>query len=342
MRTERVGKKDLYVSFWQEDKNTWSVPKNLGPTLNTVTSESAPFLAADGRTLYFSSKGHPGYGSQDIYVTTRLDDSWENWTQPQNLGSIINTPNYDSYYTLPASGNYAYFTRYTQPKGGHSEIYRVKLAQAQKPDPVVLLSGKVINAVTKAPLEAAILYESLRSKEQLGVAQSNQETGLYKIVLPAGDAYGFLAEADGYIAINQNMDLTELDDYEERTLDLELIPIEKGQTIRLNNVFFETSRYNLKEAATLELDRLVDLLERYPKMQIEIAGHTDSKGGADYNKTLSQNRAKAVYDFLLKNNIPQKRIEYKGYGEDAPIADNETEKGRAENRRVEFKIIRIR
>lgn len=336
MRSDRVGAKDIYVSFWQEDSQTWSVPKNIGNTVNTVASEVAPFLAADGKTLYFSTSGHLGYGSNDIFVTTRLDDTWTNWTEPQNMGSNINSSKYDAYYTLPASGKFAYFIRYGDTT--RADIYRIPLTAAQKPKPVVLLSGRVIDAITKQPIEADILYESLTTNKELGAANSDKSTGLFKIVLPAGDNYGFLAEADDYIAINQNLDLTNLTDYEEKHLDIELYPIKSGQVIRLNNVFFETSKYTLKKAAELELNRLVNLLKKYPKMRIEIAGHTDSKGSDSYNNTLSTNRAKAVYDYLITKEIPTERLLYKGYGETKPIATNDTEEGREENRRVEFKI----
>lgn len=339
MRADRIGAKDIYVSFWQEEKKNWSIPKNLGATINTTFTEVAPFLAADGKTLYFSSSGHPGYGNNDIFVSTRLDDSWTNWTVPQNMGLGINSSKYDAYYTLPASGKFAYFIRYGENTG--ADIYRLPLTAAQKPKPVLLLSGRVIDAITKEPLGADILYESLSRKEELGVANSDKKTGRYQIVLPSGDNYGFLAEAEGYIAINQNLDLTNLEDYEEKQMDIELYPIKNGQTIRLNNVFFETSKYELKPAAALELNRLVQLLNKYPQMVIEIGGHTDSKGSDNYNYTLSKNRAKAVYDYLLTQAIPQKRLEYKGYGEKSPIATNKTEKGRKENRRVEFKINRV-
>jgi len=338
-RKDTYGGKDVYVSF-RKNNGRWSAPKNLGSVVNTPCSEVSPFLAADEKTLYYSSSCFLGYGSHDIYVTRRLDDTWTNWSAPKNLGPAINTKGFDAYYSITASGEYAYFSS-TNLNNRSSDIYRIRLQEEAKPKPVVLVKGHVYDKKTKKPIAAKILYESLTTGKEIGEALSKSGDGFYSIVLTAGEKYGFRAKAKGYAAINRNIDLTKLDSYEEIERDLFLVPIEKGQTVRLNNVFFEYDKTDIKEDTHLELDRLVALMKEYPNMKIEIGGHTDNKGSASYNKKLSTKRAKAIYDYLVSQGINRRRLSYKGYGETKPLKSNDTEAGRKANRRVEFKIIKL-
>lgn len=337
-RDDSYGLKDIYVSFLKQD-NTWTEPLNLGPTVNTVSSEVSPFLAADEKTLYYSTAGKLGYGRQDIFVSRRLDDTWTNWTEPENLGPTINTPFFDAYYSIPASGDYAYFSSTNNPN--KEDIFRIKLPEQAKPTPVVLVKGNVYNAKTKEPVSATILYESLTTGKEIGEARSTKDEGYYSIVLSAGDNYGFRANVKGFASINQNIDLSKLDAYKEINKDLYLVPLEQGQIIKLNNVFFDYNKFVINKETTLELDRLVQLMNEYPNMTIEIAGHTDNQGSDQYNLTLSRNRAKAVYDYLTSKQINKRRLTFNGYGKSKPIMSNDTEEGRQENRRVEFKIIKL-
>jgi len=337
-RDDSYGLKDVYVSFVKNDGN-WSAPKNLGPHINSVDSEVSPFLAADEKTLYFASAGLVGYGSHDIYVTRRLDDSWTNWSEPQNLGSTINTPGFDAYYSIPASGEYAYFSS-TNGKNGQ-DVYRIKLEQEAKPRPVVLVKGHVYNAKTQEPLAATIIYESLGTGKEIGEARSKSSTGFYSIVLPSGDKYGFRADAKGFASISQNIDLSELEQYDEINRDLFLVPLEEGQIIRLNNVFFEYDKTEITNETMPELDRLVLLMNEYPNMIVEIAGHTDDQGSVSYNKELSRKRAMAVYNYIVTTGVSKKRLTFKGYGEEHPLENNQSEEGRAINRRVEFRIVKL-
>lgn len=338
-RDDSRGKTDLYVSFLQ-DNGIWSEPKNLGNVLNTAAPEDTPFLASDNETLYFASAGHPGYGMNDIFMTRRLDDSWENWSKPVNLGSVINTSGWDSFFTIPASGEYAYFVSSYQSYG-RDDIFKIKLPDALKPKTVTLIAGKVLDAKSGKPLSARIIYQELPSGNELGQARSNKTSGEYKIVLPRGKKYAFLAEADGYIAINQFIDLRDADKYAEISRNLELVPIEKGQTIRMNNIFFETAKFELLEDSYAELDRVVDLLNKNPKLNILIEGHTDSIGKDEANLLLSEQRANAVLDYILSKGIEKSRLKTKGFGEKKPISNNNTEEGRQQNRRVQFKILEM-
>jgi len=336
-RDDTYGDRDLYVSFLKED-GKWSEPMNLGPTLNTAHAEIAPFLAGDETTLYFSSKGFSGYGGNDIFMTRRLDDTWKNWSEPENLGPTINTEKDDQYFNIPASGEHAYFSR--EFSLDNMDIYRVQMPIFLKPSPVILVKGKVFDSKTKKPISAKILYEKLPEGMEVGEATSTAGTGDYQIILPSGSNYGYRAESEGYIAISANVDLTDLKEYKEIEKDLYLVPIEKEEVFTLSNIFFDFDKANLKQESNPELNRLVKFLTSSPNIIIEIAGHTDSKGSDEYNQKLSERRAKSVHDYIVSNGISKPRVRYVGYGESRPIATNETDEGRTQNRRVEFKILK--
>jgi outer membrane protein OmpA-like peptidoglycan-associated protein len=333
------GEQDLYVSFL-DHSGKWTKPINLGSTINTPKSEITPFLAADGKSLYFSSNGRAGLGKYDIYVSKRLDDTWHKWSAPKNLGPEINTKGSDAYYSIPASGDYAYFVSNTNSLG-HGDIFRVSLHEAIKPLPVILISGKVLDKKTNSPVGCKISFFNLNDtiKEQ-GIAMSNTLTGEYKIILPCGNNYGYHAEAEGYIAMHENMNLIKITTYKEIKQNLYLIPIEIGGTVALNNVFFETGESVLINTSFSELDELIKILTNKPLIEIEIQGHTDNQGDEQMNMSLSEERARVVKDYLVKNGISESRIISKGYGSSRPLASNDDEETRKLNRRVNFVILK--
>lgn len=331
------GDMDLYVSFLGDD-GLWSEPMNLGPTINTKQYDDSPFLAADGITLYFASKGHGGQGDADIFMTRRLDKSWKKWSKPENIGKPFNTSGADITFYIPASGDYGYFSS-AEESFGRQDIFRAELPDQFKPKPVVLISGSVINSRTKKPLDATVIYEILPSGEEAGRARTNPKTGEYKIALPAGNKYGYRAEADGFISENKNLDLTNTTGYKEVKDDLKLVPIEAGESAVMNNLFFDFNKSKLNSDSYPELNRIVSTMNKYPRMRIEVAGHTDNVGSDDYNNKLSESRAKSVADYIFSKGIKKDRIESKGYGKSKPIADNGTDEGRQQNRRVELIIL---
>ncbi|UGS23120.1 OmpA family protein [Flavobacterium channae] len=328
-RPEGLGLKDLYVSSVKED-GTFSKPKSLGNVINTFDDEANPFLAADGKTLYFASKGHPGYGYYDLFVSKRLDDSWTNWSKPENLGNIINSTGYELSIFLSAKGDKAYV-------GREKDIWEID--NTVKQDPVALVKGKVYDSKTKKVMSAPIVYNALKTNKELGTAVSDPSTGSYSIVLPYGEKYSFMAEKEGYYAVTQNVDLSDLKEYKEIEVDLYLNPIEKGEIIRLNNIFFASGKYELLAESYGELDKLLQVLKSNSKMKIEISGHTDAVGADADNLTLSNNRANAVMNYLLGKGIAKDRLSAKGYGETKFIATNDTDEGKQLNRRVEFVIL---
>ena len=377
---------DLYVSFFEDGR--WTRPLELGDEINTKYSETTPFLSADGKTLYFSSDRPGGQGSQDIYLTRRLDDTWQHWRKPQNLGSPINTDEYDAYYSISAKGDYAYFmsgkgslgkkdifrlaiesaeTDESSPKSGGTEAggntssgkignapadaamadsrfgpSSTRSVTSQESDPVVLLSGTVLNQQTgKVPEDASVTYEDLSNGKVLGQAKPDPTTGKYKLVLPYGKNYGITAKAKGLIPTSTNLDLTtvrgrylELDDR-----DLSMVPLVKGNTATINNLFFDLGKATLKPESEPELKRILQVMKENTALVIEISGHTDNTGSDEINNKLSLERANAVKENLLKGGIDQARIKTKGYGKSKPKADNATEEGRQINRRVEIEIL---
>ena len=335
-----IGDLDIYVSFLQLDGN-WSTPMNLGPSINTSLADGTPFLAADGVTMYFCSRGYIGFGDYDIYMSKRLDDTWKNWTRPVNLGPKINSREGELGFSVSASGKYAYMYAYNNPVQ-KLDIYEVELSKTKsiQPEPVVLISGKVFDAKTKLPLAAKIVYETLPEGKDAGEANSNPQNGEYKIVLPKGGRYAYLAQANGYVAVNQNIDINELKLYTEIHQDLYLVPIEVGQTVQLNNVFFIQSKPELLPSSYPELERMIKFMQANPTVEIELEGHTDNQGDPQKNLILSEERVKVVKNYLTDHGIPATRIELHAFGGSQPIASNATEETRKLNRRVEFKILR--
>ncbi|MES2764991.1 MAG: OmpA family protein [Bacteroidota bacterium] len=330
------GNLDMYVSFLK-DNNEWSEPQNLGRDVNTAGQEATVFLAADGATIFFSSNGHNGYGDNDIFMSQRLDSTWTRWSEPQNLGASINSAGWDAYYSTDASGVQAYFVSENNSLG-KNDIFKVKLPPSLQIRAVVLVRGKVFNAKTKEPLSAQIIYESLEDGKTLGTAQTNPATGEYQIVLTAGKLYGFRAQAEKFIAVSQNIDLTQLAAFKETERNLALVPIEVGQTIVLNNLFFDYNETIVRSESYPELNRVAELLKQKPEMRITIKGHTDNVGGAQFNQVLSGKRAQAVAEYLFSQGANNNQVSIVGLGASQPVAKNDTEENRAKNRRVEFTI----
>jgi len=343
-REDSKGGRDLYVSFQKKD-SVWSEPINLGAIINTANEESAPFLASDDKTLYFSSNGFSGFGGADVYVSKRLDDTWTNWSEPQNMGPDINSKLDDLFFNIPSTSDFAYYSRGITED--NTDIYRIKLPVYKNPDPVVIVKGKLIDAKTGKPVGAKIIYERLPDGKEVGVVYSNPETGEYEIHLPAGQKYGVRAEADGHISESQNLDLTNVTkDGTVQTQDFRLAPI--GVTpiapdamIALNNIFFDFNKAVLKSESFPELNRIVTLMKEKNTMTVEISGHTDATGPEGYNLLLSEQRAKSVSKYLSDKGIDSGRISTTFFGETKPVETNDTKEGRKKNRRVEFKIIKL-
>lgn len=339
-REDSYGDRDLYVTFMQDD-SVWTEPLNLGNVINTSAEESSPFLAIDDKTLYFSSKGFSGFGGSDIYVSKRLDDSYTNWSTPENMGKTINSPLEDLFFNIPANSDYAYYSRGVSEN--NTDIFNVKLPIIQSPDEWVTVTGKLVDARNNTPIGAKIIYERLPDGKDMGIWQSDPKTGEFEIKLPLGFLYSIRAEAKNFISESQNIDLkspgTNKREIIFRLRPIEVVRIETNARFTLNSIFFDFDKAVLKPASFPELERVVQFMNENSTIIIEVAGHTDNIGTVPYNQNLSERRANAVKKFLTSKGIDTNRITTIGYGETRPKVSNDDEKdGREINRRVEFVI----
>jgi OmpA-OmpF porin, OOP family len=342
-RADTHGDRDLYVSFMQAD-SIWTEPLNMGPIVNSIADDIAPFLAIDDKTLYYSSKGFSGFGGFDVFMSRRLDDTWTNWSVPENLGKIINSQFDDLYFNLPGNSEYSYYSRGIDEN--NLDIFQAQLPPSLRPEIFVDVKGKLMDAKTDMPLGATIVYERLPDGKRLGVMESEPSTGEFDLKLPMGYFYSIHAEAKNYISESRNIDLRNLKDkkmnVEFRLRPIEIVPIEKEAIVRLNNVFFDFNKAILKPESFPELDRVVALLTERLAMTIEVDGHTDNIGTTAYNQKLSEKRANAVQAYLITKGIDKTRVTAKGFGETRPLVSNDDEiDGREINRRVEFKILKV-
>lgn len=353
-REDSRGSRDLYVSFARND-SSWSEPLNLGSIVNTAGEESAPFLASDDKTLYFSSNGFSGYGGSDVYMSRRLDDTWTHWSEPENLGPDINSKLDDLFFNIPSTSDYAYYSRGVTKD--NNDIFRIKMPMFLSPEPIIIVRGKLVDSKTGKPIGAKIIYEQLPGGKEAGITYSDPVTGEYEIHLPGGYLYGFRAEAKDHLSENQSLDLRDVKkDGTVQTKDITIAPIEQtvttvepinvtpiqeNATIRLNNIFFDFESATLRSESYPELDRIVSMMNERSAMQVEIAGHTDNIGSDDYNMRLSQRRSNAVANYLIGKGIVKERITVTYFGETKPVDTTNTKVGNRKNRRVEFKIIKM-
>ncbi len=315
-------------------------PQNLGDVVNSEKADGSPFIHPDGRTLFFSSNGHVGMGNFDLFVTRLQADG--TWSKPENLGYPINTHGEERSLIVNAKGRLAMIASERQDSYGGLDIYSFEIPESIQPERVTYVKGKVYDAQTNEPLGADCRLLNLKDGELAAIQRSSEFDGSYLVVLPIGKEYAFNVDKPGYMFYSENFSLKDLADPEKAyVMDIPLQPIREGKSVVLNNIFFDYDEYALKDESYAELQKLHGFMQNNPEVSIEIGGHTDNKGSAAYNKTLSENRAKSVYDYLIDNGIDTDRLTYKGYGFEEPIADNQTEKGRAKNRRTEFKIIKI-
>ncbi|MCF8229878.1 MAG: OmpA family protein [Bacteroidales bacterium] len=330
------GSSDIWKSTIKDGH--WTKPVNLGWPVNTSKEEMAPFIHPDDKTLYYSSAGHSGMGSADLFVSRK--DSTGLWGTPVNLGYPINTEEDEINLIVSPGGQQAYISSNKEGGRGNYDIYVFELYDAIKPEPVTYLKGKVFDANTLESLQASFELIDLETQQTRVESFSDKESGEFLLVIPVGQDFALNVSREGYLFYSDHFSLSEVKAKTDPYLkDIPLQPISAGERVILKNIFFELDRYDLKEESRVELKKLIEFLQNNPSLSIEISGHTDASGSDEYNKELSENRARSVYNFLVNNGIDQQRLEYKGYGEEQPIADNKTEQGRAQNRRTEFKIL---
>ncbi len=309
----------------------WSAPVNLGPVINTAGNEAAPYIAPDGRTLYFSSDTHPGMGGMDMYVSKWNGSSWG---EPENLGTPLNSEFDDYFCTLQLGTDNIYFSSNRSGGYGGLDLY-VGVPNPFPPNPVTTVVGTVTDSKTKAPVGAKLTVTDLRTREVVATFQSDDMDGDYVAVLQAGRNYAITAEAPGYLFYSDRFDVPR--DAPNNTVRKDIAL--QQEAVRLL-VFFDFDKSDLKDESRVDLDRAVALMSHNPNMRVEVAGHTDNVGARDYNLKLSQDRANAVKQYIVSHGIDSSRITARGYGMEAPITNNDTEETRGQNRRVEFRVIK--
>lgn len=331
------GNKDIYVSFLQ-DNNSWSEPINLGSQVNTAEDESTPFLAADAKTLYFSSKGWSGYGNNDIFVTRRLDDTWQRWSEPENLGPLINTPAWDGYFSLSANGDYGYICS-EENSFGQEDIFRFAIPQSVKPEVVIQLTGGVFSAIDKQPLQAQIKIQAESENDTVCFTYDPSE-GNYKVMLSTKKKYTVSTSKKGYLTSVETLDFTTEEAYKEVKKDIFIFPMKAGERTILKSILFDQSKFDLLPESYNELNALVAVMRENQGLEIMLEGHTDNQGDWNANLQLSQQRVQAVRKYLVEHGIAEKRIQIQGYGPSRPIASNNSEDKRKLNRRVEVLVVK--
>lgn len=329
---------DIWKSTITEDAK-WGPAINLGPEINTPFDENTPFLHADGKTLYFSSDGWPGFGNKDIFYS-RMDNSGK-FQKPINMGYPINSFDDESGLIVSADGNIGLFSSNLKEGFGSQDIYSFGLPETAKPLKVSYVKGIVRDKDTKKTIESNVQVIDLKSNKTVFDDYTDPETGQFLAVMPIGSDYLFNVNADGYLFYSENFELKAGDINKPYQIEVYIEKIKQGGNVTLKNIFFDTNSYNLLPVSIRELDLLIAFLDQNTAVNIEIQGHTDNVGDVKLNEKLSLNRANAVYEYLIKNDVDVKRLTFKGFGAGKPIADNKTELGRKNNRRTSFVITKI-
>ena len=343
------GEEDIYISSYQNGK--WTQPVNLGSDINTSSQEMTPFLAPDNKHLYFSSNGHGGKGGRDIFVSERQGDDWKSWSKPKNLGSEVNSFGVELSYFMDTKNQIAYFSS-TQNSDGYGdikahditveieeepiqeEVFEELVVKAEEARKTQRFFGIINNSKTGDPISAAININIDGIDENVN---SNEVTGEFEMELPLHIKDVMVnVKAPGFMSITEGV----LFDGSDLKHNFSLTPLEIGETIRLNKVYFERGTSTLLKTSFSELDQVVDMMTENPTVKIELSGHTDNQGSSKLNVTLSQDRVEKVKMYLTEHGIEGKRIKGKGYGGTKPVASNASEETRKMNRRVEITILK--
>lgn len=338
-RSGGLGKSDIWKSYLM-DNGKWSQPENLGAQINTTGSEMAPFIHPDGQTLYFSSDRHVGMGGIDLFVS-RLDSS-NQWSKPENLGYPLNTSGDEINIVVDAAGSKGFISSNQLGGFGGYDIFEFDLYDEIRPVPSAYMKGIVTDIFSNQPLAAYFSLIDLKTNKEMVRSFSDEKTGEFLVCIPTNRAYALNVSKQNYLFYSENISLTGITtDLKPQLVNISLTPISTGETMVLRNIFFDSGKFSLKDESLAELSKLFEFLKDNPNLKIEIQGHTDNVGSENYNLELSENRAKAVYEYLTNSGIDAARLQYKGLGYSCPLSDNTTESGRSLNRRTEIKILGV-
>ena len=326
------GGKDIYVSKL-DVMNEWSKAKNLGKVINTPKDEVSPFLHANGTSIFFASRGHSGLGGFDLFLSNKEKKTF---TKPFNLGYPINDASDQFALVISADGNQAYFSK---EHGDKVSMYQFYLPDElkEKFKPTFYLKGHVLDAKTKVPLAARIQLINLNTRDVVSTFSANKDSGEYLAVLPFDGNFGLYIEQEDYFFKSLSFSFDSKAKKSNKELPIELERIDKNKIEVLNNIYFDLASWDLKPESRVELSKLADFLWKNSSLKVEIVGHTDNVGGKEINLSLSQKRAQSVINYLINEGLNSANFQAKGLGETSPVASNETEEGRSQNRRIEIR-----
>jgi len=330
------GDLDIYTSERQAD-GSWGEPENLGKTINTAGREFTPFIHTDSQTLYFSSDGHQGMGGLDIFFSRKQPDG--KWSKPRNIGYPINTQYDEIGFIVSTDGRYGYFSsdRFGLGPGG-KDFYSFELYEEARPEKVLFVKGEVRDEGTNTPVEARVEIKNMQTKV-IHHVPVDIETGKYVAVLPFKNDYVLTVKKEEYVYESMYIAMEDSVFDAPATIDMEIQKVEVGRSYKLKDIYYEYDSDELTPQSKLIIEEFVDFLIENPRIKVAIHGHTDNVGGAEYNKNLSERRAMSVYNYLIRKGISANRLSYQGLGFSRPVATNDTETGRALNRRTEFVIV---
>ena len=330
------GGTDIY-GIELDEYGEWGEAKNLGPMINTEYDEDAPYIHVDGRTMYFSSKGHSSMGGFDVFHST-LDHGTGEWTPARNIGYPVSTADDDTYLVWSADGTKGYFSSRRKDSYGGQDIYEAVISHG---DPNLAIVKGFIKDSLGDPVEADIIISDNETNKVLEVFSSNKETGKYVLALPHGKDYNITVESDEFVFYSDHLHVPYKGAYFEVKKNIELNVVKPGAKTVLNNIFFDFNSANLRDESEIELQNIVRMMTNRKDVYIEIASHTDDVGKEKYNMKLSKKRSKSVVKYLRSTGVEKNRVVAVGYGESKPVASNVNEKGRQLNRRTEFEILKL-
>ena len=328
--SSKTGNKDIYSCL--KSGKGWSKPVRMARNINSSQDEESPWIDADGKTLYFSSKGHSGMGGFDIFKIELGEPN----ARPVNIGYPINSASDDLYFMIMSDEKTAFYSSFRDGGFGGQDIYSIRMSISKTPQ-LQLFKGTV-SETTGQPIEASIILMDLETNQVVARLKSNVETGTFVTMLQTGKTYSILFEKEGYLFYSDLINLVDLANA-DLNRNIKMQKLFPAVNLVLNNIFFDYGKSSLKKESSQELQRILLILRQNPGIKAEISSHMDDSGIEEFNLKLSENRAQAVVDYLVATGIKASRLVAKGYGSSQPIADNKTEKGRIANRRTEFRIL---
>ena len=335
-----IGRRDIWVTT-SDANNQWTAAKNMGTPINTAYDEISPFIHVNNRSFFFASNGLTGFGGYDLFVSEK--DTASKWTEPMNLGAPLNTHEDQFSLFVTADGKKGYYSHEEHGNEGRSSS---KLMEMEIPEASRIkirsnyVKGVVRDRETRQPLRARIEMINIDTRETESLVESDSISGQYLIVLSQGAEYALYVNKKTYLFRSVHFNYSEVKDFEPIVLDIDLEKAREGSIAVLENIFFDYDKFELKPKSLTELEKVEKFLVDNPNIRVEISGHTDNSGSLSYNMQLSQKRALAVFNYLVSKGISQKRLTAKGYGPNHPVADNSTEEGMQQNRRIEFKLVK--